>query len=74
MPLALSNLQRRRAINIPEVDVAARSKELLCDSLKSEKGCVVERRAPIFPLKIDFTASCNELLRDGVMTIIGRDV
>jgi hypothetical protein len=32
------------------------------------------RRATILPLKIDVTASCNELLRDGLMPIIGREV
>jgi hypothetical protein len=32
------------------------------------------RRATIHPLKIDVTASCNELLRNGVMPFCDRDV
>ena len=32
----------------------------------------LESRAPIVILKIDVTGSCNELLRDGRMPMIGR--
>jgi hypothetical protein len=47
VPLALSNLQRSRAIIILDADVAARSKELHCDGRVPLDGREVQRRAPI---------------------------
>jgi hypothetical protein len=52
VPLALSNLQRSRAMIILEVDVTARSKELLCDGDMPTTGRFVERREPLKVLKI----------------------
>ena len=57
------------------INVAARSKELLCDGLMPMFGRKVERRGqPILHLKIDVTASSKELLRDGRMPCIDRHV
>jgi hypothetical protein len=33
-----------------------------------------ERRPPVLNLKIELTASCNELLRDGLTPLLGRYV
>ena len=56
VPLPLSKLQRSSAFISLEVDVTARSKELLCDGLKPKLGRDVERRVPILAMKIDVTA------------------
>jgi hypothetical protein len=77
VPLHLSKLHRCTASILLEVDVTARSKELLrdgCMPLLAHSGHGVERRIPIGHLKIDVRARSKELLCDGRMPICGREV
>ena len=42
--------------------------------VRPKLGGEVERSGPIISLKIDVTASFNELLRDGLVPLTGREV
>jgi hypothetical protein len=74
VPMALSNLQRSRAITILDADVTARSHELLCHGRTPFCGRVVERCALKLVLKIDVTVRSKKLRCDGCMPTKDREV